>query len=305
MRRERRAVLLTWRTIWHTLAAACVWAAGAVCEGSGVAQVQDSAQPRAIEYPWKPPHDDVRANLAIGSLRESMLTWLKTERGIHAETLLVSIGALAGFAAQNAVWERLRKRDIPVPNAAALSPEALSDYLRTNGLFVVAGTNTGEKFYFGDLINGYLVPQRTSTYPLSGFVAAAAVTAGAKFADMPDYGAMFRHVASTVGTPEFGVLRVAKDHQPQLNPRQALDLFWPRARYIFTRTDEPGPAKDHAVAPEHWPLITALVANQFVTATKDTLDPLVGVALIMEAAIAMSKVDPKSVPQTVPAPNQP
>jgi hypothetical protein len=47
-------------------------------------------------------------------------------------------------------------------------------------------------------------------------------------------------------------------------------------------------------------LINALVAQQFVTMTKDTLDPRIGLALLMESAIAMSKVDPKTVPQTVP-----
>jgi hypothetical protein len=33
---------------------------------------------------------------------------------------------------------------------------------------------------------------------------------------------------------------------------------------------------------------------------KDTLDPKLAVALIMEAAIVASKIDPKTVPQSAP-----
>jgi hypothetical protein len=47
--------------------------------------------------------------------------------------------------------------------------------------------------------------------------------------------------------------------------------------------------------------VVDLVARQFVLMTKDALDPRIGVALLMESAITMSKVDPKTVPQTVPA----
>ncbi len=43
-----------------------------------------------------------------------------------------------------------------------------------------------------------------------------------------------------------------------------------------------------------------LVARQFILMSKDALDPRLGLALLMESAITMSKVDPKTVPQTVP-----
>ena len=43
-----------------------------------------------------------------------------------------------------------------------------------------------------------------------------------------------------------------------------------------------------------------IVAQSFVTMAKNTLDPRIALALIMESAIFMSKVDPKTVPQTAP-----
>lgn len=264
-------------------------------------------QPTSVELPWKNTDDEITVNLATGSLRESLLMWLKTERGIHAETLLCSIGALSGFAAQNAVWAQLAKRDIPMPNAATATPEALRTYLREKGLLVIATTTAGETLYFGDLINGYLVPQAVSKYPLTlwGVTAAAAMQAGVKQSDLPDFHAMFRQVTASVGKPEFGVPTAAKEHQPQLAPRKLLDLLWPRAKFIFTRTDGPGPAKGRSVPPDYWPVITAVVANQLLSMTKDTLDPRIGLSLLMESAIAMSKVDPKTVPQTAPTTPKP
>jgi hypothetical protein len=98
------------------------------------------------------------------------------------------------------------------------------------------------------------------------------------------------------------VPRVAKEHQPQLAPRAALNLFWPRARFILTREDGPGPAQGRHVPPRYWPLVIDLVARQCLLMSKGTLDPKVGVALLMESAIAMSKIDPKTVPQVMPAP---
>jgi hypothetical protein len=70
-------------------------------------------------------------------------------------------------------------------------------------------------------------------------------------------------------------------------------------KFIFTRTDGPGPAAGNSVATAHWPIVAALIAQQFVTMAKDTLDPRLSVALIMEPAIAMSKVDPTTVPQAL------
>jgi len=260
-----------------------------------------NAQQPLSELPWKGSSDDeITANLAIGSLRDSLMLWLKTDRGgVHAETLLVSIGALTGFAAQNAVWTRLSKRDIPMPDANDATADALSDYLRDKGLLVSAKTPSGETLYFGDLINGYLVQSAGSKYSLAlwSAIAAAALEAGVKPSELPDPRAMFRQIAASAGTLEFGIPTAAREHQPQMLPRQALDRYWPRAKFILTRTDGPGPAQGRSVPPEYWPLIGTMVASQFVRTTKDTLDPRIGLGLLMESAIAMSKVDPKSVPQ--------
>jgi hypothetical protein len=268
--------------------------------GDRMAHAQGPVQMQSFALPWKGTEDEIVVNLAIGSLRDSLAKWLASERGVHAETLLVSIGAIAGFAAQCAVNERIRKRDIPGATTDMPGPE-LSKLLHDRGLAVSVTAKSGETYVFGDLINGYLVRQPTTVdQPLFAFLAAAAIEAGVKPAELQDVVPMFAHASKTIGTPEYGILHPPPPLAPQLTPREALARFWLRVRLILERTDGQGvvaPAAGRNVRPEYWPLVTALVARQFLLWTKDTIDPRTGLALVMESAIVMSKVDPKSVPQ--------
>jgi hypothetical protein len=69
-----------------------------------------------------------------------ILKALKTERGVHTETLLTSIGAVAGFAAQNAALDRVtsKERDLVNPPLS----------------MAIARAKSGEAFLFGDAIVG-------------------------------------------------------------------------------------------------------------------------------------------------------
>ena len=65
---------------------------------------------RITSYPWQP--DSTKTALrAIGDLGVGLMRDLKTQRGIHTETLMTVLGALAGFAAQRELNERERSRD--------------------------------------------------------------------------------------------------------------------------------------------------------------------------------------------------
>jgi hypothetical protein len=286
--------------------AAATLSAGACVIGwpTGDTVAHAAARMQSVTYPWSKTDDEIVVNLAIGSLRDSLMKWLTTERGVNVENLFASIGAIAGFAAQNAALARMDKRDVPLPVGAdkTMSRADLSEHLREKGLLLIAATKDGEHFYFGDLINGYLVEQATTVdYSLFSIVAGAALAAGLKTADLPDYKAMFAHVASTVGQPSFGELQLpAGGPRPGIGPRKAIELFWPHVKFIFERTDGQKavtPAVGRNVKPEYWPLVSALVAGQLIAIAKDTIDPKRAVALIMESAIIASKIDPKTVPQ--------
>ena len=54
--------------------------------------------------------------------------------------------------------------------------------------------------------------------------------------------------------------------------------------------------------PAYWPMLLAIVAGNLIKRTKAALDPRLAMLLVFEAAVPMSKVDPKSVPQEITAP---
>ena len=201
------------------------------------------------------------------------------------------------------VQERIRNRDVPGAYKGMPGPE-LGKLLRDRDLAVQVTAKSGDIYFFGDLVNGYLVKQSTTVDPpLYSVLGGGAVEAGMKPADLPDMIPIFTRASRAIGTPEYGILNVPKNLNPHFTPRQALDKFWPQVKFILERQDGQGvvgPAKGRNVKPEYWPLVTALVARQFLVMAKDTVDPRVAFELMMESAIVMSKIDPAKVPQEAP-----
>jgi hypothetical protein len=241
-----------------------------------------------VALPWRDGADDaVPASSAAGCLREFLLASLTTEKGVHAETLMVVVGALAGFSAQHAVWETIVKPGKPI------APGGFRDIK----------TRSGEVFYSGDLLNGFLAPQPGADFPIWGIIAGAAVEAGAPRSELPSYKEILNYVERTMGAPEFGLPRAPEEHRPGATPRDALNVFWPQTKMILSRSDFPG-AAGVSLPPEHWPAVIGTVAQQYIAMTKDVLDPRVSLRLIMEAAAPMSKIDPDTVRQAPTLPRR-
>jgi hypothetical protein len=246
------------------------------------------------KLPWSPT-GDLAANLAIGNLRESVLSWLTDEHGIHAETLFVVTGAMPGQAAAHAFWERDPKMGVD---------------------FMDVETRDGRHFFYGDALNAYLVRERGSVIPLWDIVGGAAVTAGCPATELPDWKEIFAHVTDCLGTPDFGIVRTPPEHQPAFQPMQALQMYWPRTRKILSQPPREGvgpsgvkrpqqPGWSDTVACQHWPIVVGIVAQQFIGMTKDVLDPGWAVKIFMEAAVPMSKVHPREIPQAPLQESQP
>lgn len=233
---------------------------------------------QTFQPPWS-GDEEILANLAIGHLRENLIRVLKNEHGVHAETLMVLIGCVAGHSATQAAFAAMADRSGP-----ALMSAQVAD---------------GATYYFGDGLNRFLVPEDPATPALWSFIIAAARQAGVPQAELPDPGEFFAHATRTLGSPEYGVLRISDDHRPQWQPRETLDAFWPFARQFLAYTDGPVPG-NRALAVRYWPTVAAIVAQQLLTMTKDVLDPRLSLRIIMESAVTMSKVDPKLVPQEMP-----
>jgi hypothetical protein len=213
-------------------------------------------------------------------LSNGLLAWLQDElrngKAIQHETVLCALGALAGYAAQQAIRE------------AVVKPGKLT----LDQAFVVIETRSGEVFFFGDLLNAVIVSKdggqngtrdkgHASIWKI---VSDGGYEAGA--INLPDVSDMIKHCAATVGGQEFGIPRVPDAHMPALLPRDAVSRLWPAARRRLS-----------VVEPMSWPLHLATAAHRLIVELKDTIRPDIAVQIVMEAAVPMSKIDPVSLPK--------
>ena len=210
--------------------------------------------------------------LAPEKIARAMLSAFKeahthqTGAGIHYETLLSGLGAMAGFGCQMAARFVLQRID-PAK--------------RTGTELAEIKTKDGGLYYFGDFINQPLLEARpTSVYSL---IAGAAHHLGAP---VPDPAEIVRFVTGSLGTEQFGTIRVGPEHQPAEAPLRTLQRQWAAGeRMMDTMHAEPMARGWHY----------ALAAQFAIVEGKDILAPEIGAQIALESAFAMSKVDPRVV----------
>jgi len=229
----------------------------------------------ARAWPWD-PDQTVAARLAIASLQKFFIRSLSRNDRLHPETLFSTVGALTGFAAQLAV----RQASLAAGRA------------ETDGLLTVESAS-GERFYFGDRLNAMLVPHRREDLTVWSVIGGEAMRLGAR--ELPNGIDIFERVTKSIGAADFGVPAMPEGHKPWLMPRRAVEIFWPSVRTAFTREPVVPVPGFKLVEPRHWPLALAAVGAGYLALGKDTLAPTQAVALFMEAAVAMSKIDPTAV----------
>jgi hypothetical protein len=219
--------------------------------------------------------DTARAHavpLAADEMASQLLAWLSSElrsgRQVQHEAVLCALGALSGYAAQQAIHE-----DVVKPGKLSLD-EA----------FVLIETRAGGTFFFGDLLNGIIVSKDPAQLSIWKIVSDAGRQAGA--VNLPDITDIIKHSAASVGGPEFGVPRLSPVHMPPILPREAVNRFWPAARRRLAGTP-----------PTSWPLHLAMAAHKLIIEQKDALRPDIAVRIVMESAVPMSKIDPLTVPK--------
>jgi hypothetical protein len=190
------------------------------------------------------------------------------KHGVNAETVLSAAGALAGFAAQEAIWEGL-VRPGKIASAQAL---------------VRVETKSGETYFFGDLLNTIVTSTQEGHLSIWSLAAGAAVKLGAQ--SLPRLEPIFAHCSETVGTPAFGVPVLPSNLALKELPRQAL-RHWPHIKSILLSA---------GVQPLHWPLEIGRAAQFLILQVNNALPADIGALVVMQAAIPMSKVDPRMVP---------
>jgi len=183
---------------------------------------------------------------------------MKLQRGLPSPVIAAMLGTLAGHAAQNAALHGL----------ATNSP----DYSEFT-LVTVDGAN-GDRYYFGDAINRPVLEWTYSIWALvGGIVQKMAVPS-------PDVMEVVDHVASSVGTDAFGVLRDLPEGAPTV--RSLLSL-WPAGEAL---------AKD--VPHPDYVSVTFGLAYQRLAQTDNLVDPSVDqtamARIMIESTLAASKL---------------
>jgi hypothetical protein len=141
---------------------------------------------------------------------------------------------------------------------------------------VVAGTDDGQSFFFGDMLNKYVAEDEMSVWSLA---AGGAQACGC--ANIPDLEPIFTHVVESIGTEDFGVPRLPEAHPVHDLPRNYLERLWPQFSPMVER---------FCPNPEHWPILYGLAIQELLSQTKGVLDPCMSLCVIMESAIPMSKI---------------
>lgn len=214
-------------------------------------------------------------NFALGDFINNLPRQLTVEGRIHAETLLAASGAVAGYAAQQALLAEISQ------DAAAL---------QRHGLQIVQ-TKAGDEYYFGDALNARLFAQKPEDahqrlWPL---VAGAAVTCGLAPEALPKLEPMFAHVSRVVGSEAEGFPSLA-EARPHLPAKELLKLVWPLALGCFNGELSAKVLEPPMAVPHRWrPAIAAIAANTFIRHVRSVLAPDKAVIVVFESAIYASK----------------
>jgi hypothetical protein len=201
----------------------------------------------------------IGAKIGSKEITQRLLAAMKSERGVHIESLLCALGSIAGYACQ-----------------ASVRAQAIARGLPETSLFTLVQTKNGKTFYFGDNLNK---PLAESQYSVWSLAAGGAQQAGCKAPQSID--GIFKYVSETVGSEAFGKPRFPSGHAAQDLPLSYVKMLWPALSPTI---------KKFCLNPEHWPVLLGLSIQEIIGMGKQALDPCISLQIVMESAIPMSKV---------------
>jgi len=181
-------------------------------------------------------------------------------RGVHLDSMLMTLGALGGYACQAAVRAVAAAQGVPEER-----------------VFVVMFGADGKRYFYGDELNKPLLESQASLWSMA---AGRARKLGCT--RFPDVAEIAKHVASTVGTNAFGKPRVPAGMHLFDEPVTILARLWPAIQ---------PEAAWFCTGPAEWPMLFGFAIQDLFERAKDAAPVENALALVMECAIPMSKVD--------------
>jgi hypothetical protein len=215
------------------------------------------------------PQDPEREAIGRGVAAMLMAKQISRTGEVHHQTLFTEIGALAGFAVQMSIRRSVIERQQLDPGT----------------ILVEVATKNNEIYYFSDLLN-WMLFENMEDPPFSVWAYVSAAVPPESHLLLPDLSEIVSNAARSVGTKHFGVPRLPREHMPYKTPRSALEEHW---RFIRAELGTSG--RD----PSQWPYDVAAAAQWQMSTGQGTIDLPLAARIVMEAAIPMSKVDPRTI----------
>jgi hypothetical protein len=238
--------------------------------------------------PWK---DDavnyVGCNFAYADLTNNLPRFMTVDGRIHAETLVSASGAIAGFAAQQALLAQKENFSI----------DLLNEHSTVDGLFIVRSPR-GDRYIYGNPLKEMVFCANNPATPITArlweWAAGGATEAGLDKSAMPNTLTMWEDINRCIQEGTESLPSVPKEHWPHLPPVQLLERLWPTAKKLLMGQGSGAAAPPGIVVVEHrwWPTITGILTSVMIQKVKEVLDPRMALVIAMESAIVTLKVDP-------------
>jgi hypothetical protein len=205
-----------------------------------------------------------RQQLAGKLLFDLVCQMVRNERGVRVEDLIAVLASTGGFSCIVAALDNVNSGAAPASGIMAVQ------------------SKTGQQYYFGDLPNRYLIE---SEFSLLSLALGAAQAAGASVS-MEQVHDTMRHVAASLGTPQFGVPRLPAENMPGDQPLSFVKHLWPKVV---------GGLDLYQVPPAQRPCAIGFALQAAIEAAKNAINPALAARIAMECAVPMAKLDPAAV----------
>jgi hypothetical protein len=188
---------------------------------------------------------------------------IASDRGVRMEDLVAVLASAGGFACAIAGLQDFI---------------ALEGREQPNDLVWIEGKDRLQ-YIFGDLPNRYLLE---SEHALLSLAMGAAAGLGASLS-LDDAHSAFKHCASTVGAPEFGVPRLPAENMPGDHPVNYVIHLWSKIQEALDL---------YEVKPSQRPAALGFALQQAITFGKDAISPKLAAIIAIECAVPTSKIQP-------------
>lgn len=196
-----------------------------------------------------------------------LIAELSTEQGVHIETALTALGAMSGFSCQMAIRDGFVAKGL----------------ISLDDAFIDVKTKDDKIFYTGNLINECLATNKAGQNSVWGFIGGATKSLEKP---LPNITEIFERTIATMGSESYGQPDIDQKHLPHHTSEELLWKYWNIMRNTMVVNQQP---------PEFWPFVLGTATQFLIIQGKDVIDPTLAAKVAMEAAVPMSKIDPKKI----------